>query len=66
MARPTREHETVVDAVFFGIEQVGADSVLAGCERRLRGICYFLPFATETEMNLINLLVIATDGRRWA
>lgn len=47
MARPTREHETVVDAVFFGIEQVGA-------------------FATETEMNLINLLVIATDGRRWA
>jgi hypothetical protein len=67
VAGSTREHEAVVDAVFFGIEQVGAVSAVSYLwSERLWEIGKSLPFATKTEMNLIRLLVIATGGRRWA
>ena len=64
VAGSAREHQTVVDTVFFWIKQVGAVKNLLVDYRRVEGAQKSnVPFATETEMDLVGL-AITTGGRR--
>lgn len=67
MAGATGEHELVGNAVFLGIEKVGAS---IGINQRVFtqeafGNCSeALPFTAEAEVNLVGCLGVATSGRR--
>lgn len=64
VAGSAREHQTVVDTVFFWIKQVGAVKNLLVDYRRVEGAQKSnVPFATETEMDLVGL-AITSGGRR--
>lgn len=61
------EHELVGNAVFLGVEQVGAALGISQQVFTLDGVgecSEALPFAAEAEVNLVRLLGVATSGRR--